>query len=97
LARLAAPLQKFIVPVVTWRPNALEFQEYKKERVTYRVPDLISIAGREWYCVTACNVDKVAMGNVLLPLKYYPLWRRLIYGALLQEKMFEAWRRGQMS
>ena len=47
--------------------------------------------GKEWYRVSAYDANDDLMGAFLLPLKYYPLWRRLIYGALLQEKIYEAW------
>jgi hypothetical protein len=28
---------------------------------------------------------------ILLPLKYYSLWQRLVYGGLYYKKLFEAW------
>lgn len=92
LARLAAALDGFMVPVVSWRPDARRFKEFQqKSRITYTAPDLIKVLGRDWYSVTAYDVDDGQLGKFLLPLKYYTLWRRLVYGALLQEKMFEAW------
>jgi hypothetical protein len=92
LAHLASPLNKYLVPVVSWRPNALQFAEFQKERrIFYNVPDLISIQGKDWFRFTAYNIDDVALGYFLLPPKYYLLWRRLVYGGLFQEKMFEAW------
>jgi hypothetical protein len=49
------------------------------------------IHGREWYCITAFNNAQEELGRVLLPPKYLPLWRRLVYGAVLHEKLYEAW------
>jgi hypothetical protein len=91
-ARLAAPLKAFKIPVVSWRPNRQEFKDFQRKwRVTYTVPDKIKVHGKQWYRVAAYDSKDVLMGVVLLPPKYYPLWRRLVYGALFQEKMYEAW------
>jgi hypothetical protein len=90
--RLAAPLKEFKIPSVTWRPNALQFREFQqKSRVTYTVPRQIEIKGREWLCVTAYDVTDHMIGEFILPVKYSTLWRRLVYGGLWQEKMYEAW------
>jgi hypothetical protein len=92
LARLAAPLNSFMVPVVSWHPNPDQFEEFQEKwRITYFAPELIEIDGSDWHCIAANDVNNQELGKFLLPLKYYQLWRRLVYGALLQEKMFEAW------
>lgn len=90
--RLAAPLKEFKIPIVSWRPNSLELKEFQKNsRVTYTVPEELKIKGREWLRVAAYNVMDLLLGEFILPKKYYSLWRRLIYGGLFQEKMYEAW------
>jgi hypothetical protein len=90
--RLAAPLKDFKIPIVSWRPNSQQLRDFQENRrVTYTVPEPIKISEREWYSVTAYDVNNEPLGKFILPLKYYPLWRRLVYGALLQEKMYEAW------
>jgi hypothetical protein len=91
-ARLPAPLKKFIVPIVTWCPTSQEFQFFQKERRnTYAASEKFSLRGREWFRIMAHNFQGDELGWVLLPPKYYQLWRRLVYGGLFQEKMFEAW------
>jgi hypothetical protein len=90
--RLAAPLKKFRVPVVKWRPSVAQFEDYESnKRVTYEPPQEVSIFGKVWYILKPRDAKRVRMGNVLLPPKYYPLWRRLVYGALFQENMLKAW------
>lgn len=90
--RLAAPLKKFIIPVVSWRPDELQFREFQAtSRITYAVPLPIKIMGREWRRVAAYDANNDLLGEFILPVRYLSLWRRLIYGALLHEKMFEAW------
>jgi hypothetical protein len=59
--------------------------------VTYTVPERIKIHGKEWCSITAYDVKEEGLGQFFLPQQYYPLWRRLIYGALFQEKLYEAW------
>jgi hypothetical protein len=89
---LASPLKEFKVPVVSWRPTEERLKAFQTEnRVTYTVPERIGIKGRDWYRVAAYNVSDVLLGELLLPSKYCGLWRRLVYGALLQEKMYEGW------
>jgi hypothetical protein len=90
--RLAAPLKEFKIPIVSWRPNPHQLKDFQENRrITYSVPEPIKISGREWYSVAAYDVKDELLGYFILPIKYYPLWRRLVYGALLQEKMYEAW------
>jgi hypothetical protein len=89
---LASPLKKFNIPIVSWCPNELQLRQFQEEsRITYAVPGRAQIQGREWYRVPAYEVNGDLLGEFLLPGKYYPLWRRLVYGALLQEKMYEGW------
>jgi len=81
-----------MVPVVSWRPSLREFREFQEtSRVTYIAPEVVKIQGQDWHCIKAYDVRDDQLGNFLLPMKYYPLWRRLVYGALFQEKMYEAW------
>jgi len=90
--RLAAPLKQFKIPIVSWRPNSKEFKDFKENsRITYTVPDPIKIKGRKLFRVAAYDVNENLLGEFILPEKYYPIWRRLVYGGLFQEKMFEAW------
>jgi hypothetical protein len=87
-----SPLNDFKVPIASWRPNEQQFKEFQdKSRITYTIPERIEINGKEWYSVAAYNVENVLLGEFILPFKYYPLWRRLIYGALFQEKLYNAW------
>jgi hypothetical protein len=89
---LAAPLKDFKIPIVSWRPNTSEFREFQfSSRLTYTAPEKVKIKGKEWYRVAAHDFNNEHLGGFFLPLKYYELWRRLVYGALFQEKMFEAW------
>lgn len=89
---LATPLKDFKIPIVSWRPNNAEFMDFRTSgRVNYNVPQKVKIKGSEWYRVAASDVNYEWMGGIFLPLKYYPLWRRLVYGALLQENMFHLW------
>lgn len=89
---LTTPLKEFKIPIVSWRPDSSKFQEFQANaRVTYAVPQEVKIKGNKWYHVDAYGVNNKPLGGVILPLNYYPLWRRLVYGALLQEKMYEAW------
>src|SRR5882762_6992505 len=81
-ACLAAPLNGFMVPVVSWRPSLREFREFQEtSRVTYIAPEVVKIQGQDWHCIKAYDVRDDQLGNFLLPMKYYPLWRRLVYGA----------------
>jgi hypothetical protein len=90
--RLAAPLKEFKIPTVSWFPNPQKFKEFQdKSRVTYNLPREIEIKGRLWFAVPAYDVRDFLLGEFLLPVKYYTLWRRLVYAGLLQEKMYEAW------
>jgi hypothetical protein len=90
--RLAAPLKEFKIPTVSWRPDPKQFKEFQKNsRVTYTHPDQIEIKGRVWLRVPAYDAKNLLLGAFLLPVKYYTLWRRLVYGALFQENMYEAW------
>ena len=90
--RLAAPLKEFKIPIVSWRPNEKQFREFRKNsRVTYTVPEITDIMGKKWYRVAAYDVHDNLLGEFALPIKYNQLWRRLIYGALFQEKMYKAW------
>ncbi|KAF8219882.1 hypothetical protein L208DRAFT_1545092, partial [Tricholoma matsutake] len=92
LVHLVAPLQEFKIPIVLWRPSRVEFAEFQEKwRVTYGVPTLVQIRGKEWYHIAAYNIKNELEGIFLLPPKYHALWRRLIYGALYHEKMYEAW------
>ena len=89
---LAAPLKDFRIPIVSWLPNTSEFREFQfTSRLTYAAPVKVKIYGSEWYSVHAYDVNNEHAGGFFLPLKYYELWRRLVYGALFQEKMYEAW------
>jgi hypothetical protein len=95
LAHLDAPLKEFKIPIVSWRPRQGEFKEFKKtSRMVYTIPEVINVRGKEWYRIAAYGPEETLEGLVLLPPKYYPLWRRLVYGALLQEKLFGAWLKG---
>ncbi|KAF8221746.1 hypothetical protein L208DRAFT_1382119 [Tricholoma matsutake] len=92
LVHLVAPLQEFKIPFVLWHPSRVEFSEFQEKWwVTYGVPTLVQICGKEWYRIAAYNVKNELEGIFLLPPKYHALWRRLIYGALYHEKMYEAW------
>jgi hypothetical protein len=92
LVRLAAPLKEFKIPVVSWRPTRPGFQEFQqKHRVTYQAPSTITVQGNKWLRICAYDVNNEIEGVILLPPKYYPLWRRLVYGGLYNEKLFEAW------
>ena len=89
---LASPLKEFKIPVVSWCPNVQALKEFQdRSRLTYRSHERIEIKGREWYRFRAYSAKNDQLGEFLLPVRYYELWRRLIYGALLQEKMFEGW------
>jgi hypothetical protein len=88
---LAAPLTKFDIPIVSWYPDNKQFEKFKKCRVSYFAPDKTKIKGKEWYEIIAFNPQNQQLGMVYLPLKYYSLWRRLVYRVVFQEKMFEAW------
>jgi len=89
---LASPLKEFKVPIVSWCPNEHQFKEFQeKSRITYTMPERIQINGKEWYWVTAYHVGNVLLGEFILPRAYHTLWRRLIYGALFQEKLYSAW------
>jgi len=47
-----APLKKFSVPVVSWRPNSRQFKQFQENcRITYTVPEPIKIQGKDWHCV----------------------------------------------
>ena len=75
-----------------YRDSSSQFKEFQDGVLhTYTVPELINLRGREWYSITAKDVNDNRLGTFLLPIKYYPLWGRLVYAALSQEKMFEAW------
>jgi hypothetical protein len=90
--RLAAPLKEFKIPTVSWFPNPQQFKEFQdKSRVTYDPPRELKIKGRLWFAVTAYDAEDDQLGEFVLPVKYYTLWRRLVYAGLLQEKMYEAW------
>jgi hypothetical protein len=90
--RLAAPLKEFRVPIVSWYPNPKQLKDFQeKSRITYTVPERMKVMGKNWLSVAAYDVNDDLLGQFLLPSKYEELWRRLIYGALLQEKMYKAW------
>ena len=90
--RLAAPLKEFKIPIVSWLPNSKEFRKFKREStIYYSVPQPIKVKGRKLLRIEACDVEDSLLGEFILPEKYYTLWRRLVYGALFQEKMYEAW------
>ena len=90
--RLAAPLKRFDIPIVSWHPNSKEFRDFQqKSRVTYTLPQPITINDREFFRIAAYDVNDYLLGEFILPIQYYKLWRRLIYGALFQEKMLKAW------
>lgn len=89
---LASPLEEFKVPIVSWRPTEQQLEHFQNEsRITYTLPERIEVKGKEWYCVSVYGVKAAMLGQFLLPFKYHSLWRRLVYGALLQEKMYKAW------
>ena len=92
---LAAPLKDFRIPIVSWLPSTSKFREFQfTSRLTYTVPEKVKIKGNDWYRVLAYDVNNEHAGGGgggFVPLKYYDLWRRLVYGALFQEKMYEAW------
>jgi hypothetical protein len=89
---LKSPLKAFNVPIVSWRPNEEQFKRFQNEsRITYVYSGGVQIKGREWYLFRAYDAKEELLGEFFLPPKYYPLWRRLIYGALLQEKMYAGW------
>jgi hypothetical protein len=89
---LPCPLKDFKIPIVSWRPNSSEFHNFQvNSRITYTDPEKVDIKGYEWYLIRAKDVNNKGLGGFFLPLKYYGLWRRLVYGALYQEKMYEAW------
>ena len=44
-----APLKKFSVPVVSWRPNSRQFKRFQENcRITYTAPEPIKIRGKDW-------------------------------------------------
>jgi hypothetical protein len=92
LVCLVPPLKDFKIPVISWHPSRHEFKEFQQKWcMTYTVPEEITINGKRWYRLGAYGVNDQLVGSFLVPFKYYPLWQRLVYGALLQEKMYAAW------
>ncbi|KAF8235449.1 hypothetical protein L208DRAFT_1257083 [Tricholoma matsutake] len=92
LACLPALLTTFSIPSVSWKPDPNMMQQFQQDwSVTYTIPEEITVQGRTWYSISAYGPKQDYLGTILLPPKYYPIWRRLVYSTLYQEQMYNSW------
>ena len=92
---LATPLEHFTFEPPLTHPTWEEWKEYRlKCSVTYKAGERITTGTdtMTWMMVNAQGNDSDRPGGYfLVPLQYYGLWRRLLWGGKWYESIWELW------
>ncbi|KAF8054854.1 hypothetical protein FPV67DRAFT_1547375 [Lyophyllum atratum] len=93
LERLAKPLTTFQYKQPLTHPTWQEWEnDRKKYGVRYRAGEEGKIGDVDWVSVEAYRpADDSVVGYILIPARYYPMWRHLLWGAFWHETMWEIW------
>ncbi|KAG5652113.1 hypothetical protein H0H81_006250 [Sphagnurus paluster] len=91
LRRLQKPLDRFNFQPPISHPTWDEWKEEKeKSGVSFLEGQEFEVEGMTWMMVEV-HREQVSLGWVMIPASYYPLWRRLMWGATWFEMVWELW------
>ena len=83
------PLASFDFAPPLTHPTLWEWEKKLEEvGVKYKPGKEVKIGETKWLSIEACNYEGKSIGYVLLPPRYYPVWRRLLWGAAWFWKMW---------
>ncbi|KAF8058953.1 hypothetical protein FPV67DRAFT_1454801 [Lyophyllum atratum] len=93
LELLAKPLTAFRFEPPLTHPTWKEWENQSKEYgLRFRAGEEIKIGNVDWVRVEAYRrADGSVVGYLLIPPRYYPQWRHLLWGGFWHETMWEIW------